>query len=149
MMKWNVKDLEMFEQAKEYVDTAIVPLMPIAFTEKSKELSSMREFLSILSMELERTFKGRIFLVPAYHYIHEDKFKLTALKHWEIHLHKEFKHVIFLTSDHEWKQDESELVASLIWIPSIPLELLEMDQARELIKKQCEQMIDIITKKWE
>ena len=44
-MKWNVKDVEMYVQAKEYVDTVVVPLIPITFNDQMKQLTSSSEFI--------------------------------------------------------------------------------------------------------
>ena len=43
-MKWNVKDVELYEQAKEYVDTVLIPLIPITFDDQMKQLTSFGKF---------------------------------------------------------------------------------------------------------
>ena len=59
-MKWTAKDLDMYVQAKEYVDTLLIPLVPLSFGERIKKSGSMNEFITILSMEIEKQMKGRI-----------------------------------------------------------------------------------------
>jgi hypothetical protein len=148
-MKWNVKDAAMYIEAKEYIDTALVPLIPITFNDQMKKLSSASDFISILSIEIEKNFKGRILLTPTFCYLSSDANKLATLQNWEKELRDaQFTHVFFLTSDIDWKKDENVFLASLLWIPAISLEFLEITQAREVIKQQSEQIVDIFIKKW-
>lgn len=149
-MKWNVKDAETFIEAKEYVDTALVPLIPITFHEQMKQLTSASDFIGILSMEIEKKFKGRILLTPTFYYVNGNEQKVDELQNWVMELrHEKFKHIYFLTSDINWKKDEKELHGSLLWIPSISLEILDIEQARVLINQQIQQIIDIFTSDWE
>lgn len=60
----------------------------------------------------------------------------------------DFEHVFFLTSDFEWKKEERELDNNLVWIPAIPLEGLEIEQAREMINQQVLQILDIFSYNW-
>ncbi|MFJ8245289.1 YpiF family protein [Peribacillus asahii] len=148
-MKWNATDVELYITAKEYVDTALVPLIPISFDDRMKQLSSMSEFLSILSTEIEKKFKGRILLIPTFHYVMDDEKKVEGLQIWERKLRQsEFSHIFFLTSDINWKKEESYLSSSLVWIPAINLESLPMEQAREVMKQQVEQIISVFINEW-
>ena len=52
-MKWIAKDIEMFDGAREYVDTALVPLVGISFSEGIKQSASTSEYITILSNEIE------------------------------------------------------------------------------------------------
>lgn len=63
-MNWNGRDTESFQQQKEYVDTALVPLIPISFESDMKETASQYEFMQLLTTLLEKQFKGRILLIP-------------------------------------------------------------------------------------
>lgn len=61
---------------------------------------------------------------------------------------KRFQAYFFLTSDFEWKKEERELENNLVWIPAIPLESLETEQAREMINQQVLQILDVFTYNW-
>ena len=52
-LKWIVKDVEQFEQAREYVDTGVIPLLSISAA-KMKMVVEQGEFIELLSTELER-----------------------------------------------------------------------------------------------
>ena len=71
-MKWTVKDLDMYIQSKEYVDTVLIPLVPITFGGQMKRTGSMNELITILSLEIEKQMKGRILLLPTFHYLSDE-----------------------------------------------------------------------------
>ena len=148
-MKWNVKDVELYEQAKEYVDTVLIPLIPITFDDQMKQLTSSGNFLSILSMEIEKKFKGRIFLTPTFYYFNGDKKKVDSLQNWIIELkHAKFKHIYFISTDESWEREEKNVTGSFLLIPSISIEHLEMEQAHQVIKQQSQIIIDNLSNKW-
>src|SRR5690625_8053528 len=80
-MKWASQDLERYTQAKEYVDTIIMPLIPFQISpdnEAGKE-AVQSEALSIIAKEIEKELSGRVMLLPSYHYVKSaDKEKETA-----------------------------------------------------------------------
>ncbi|CAH0266454.1 MULTISPECIES: YpiF family protein [Peribacillus] len=148
-MKWTAKDLDMYMQSKEYVDTVLIPLVPLSFKGQMKQTGSMNEFLTILSLEIEKQMKGRILLLPTFHYISDEMDKVERLKRWANEVKENgFEHVFFLTSDFEWKKEERELENNLVWIPAIPLDGLEIEQAREMINQQVLQILDIFSYNW-
>ncbi|CAH0171802.1 hypothetical protein ASG97_22125 [Bacillus sp. Soil745] len=148
-MKWTAKDLDMYMQSKEYVDTVLIPLVPLSFKGQMKQTGSMNEFLTILSLEIEKQMKGRILLLPTFHYLSDEMDKVERLKRWANEVKENnFEHVFFLTSDFEWKKEERELENNLVWIPAIPLEGLEIEQAREMINQQVIQILDIFSYNW-
>jgi hypothetical protein len=148
-MKWTAKDLDMYMQSKEYVDTVLIPLVPLSFRGQMKQTGSMNEFLTILSLEIEKQMKGRILLLPTFHYLSDEMDKVERLKRWANEVKENnFEHVFFLTSDFEWKKEERELENNLVWIPAIPLEGLEIEQAREMINQQVLQILDIFSYNW-
>ncbi|MCP1494334.1 hypothetical protein J2Y73_004365 [Peribacillus frigoritolerans] len=148
-MKWTAKDLDMYMQSKEYVDTVLIPLVPLSFKGQMKQTGSMNEFLTILSLEIEKQMKGRILLLPTFHYLSDEMDKVERLKRWANEVKENnFEHVFFLTSDFEWKKEERELDNNLVWIPAIPLEGLEIEQAREMINQQVLQILDIFSYNW-
>ncbi|MFA1711298.1 YpiF family protein [Peribacillus frigoritolerans] len=148
-MKWTAKDLDMYMQSKEYVDTVLIPLVPLSFKGQMKQTGSMNEFLTILSLEIEKQMKGRILLLPTFHYLSDEMDKVERLNRWANEVKENnFDHVFFLTSDFEWKKEERELENNLVWIPAIPLEGLEIEQAREMINQQVLQILDIFSYNW-
>lgn len=151
-MKWVSKDVDMYLGAKEYVDTVVLPLLPVSFGTDIKQTVSMTEFISLLSNQLERQFKGRLLLLPGLSYLktsNKDKL-LDELKAWEKELKdQEFKHIFFVTSDSDWKLIEQELEGTLIWLPSLPLENLDQNYRHTILEDQVKQLLNLFIQKWQ
>ncbi len=151
-MKWQAKEVDLYLQAREYVDTAIVPLIPISWGSDLKSTVQMGEFITLISDELERQFKGRVYQFPSYTYLKSDKVeeRLAAINRLDDHLKDNgFAYIIYLTSDVEWKQLEADMKDTLLWIPSIPLEHMEPKYKQETLSNQIKQMLPIMTNKWQ
>ncbi|WP_144476819.1 YpiF family protein [Cytobacillus oceanisediminis] len=149
-MKWVAADVEMYQKAAEYVDTAIVPLLPVSFGEDMKQNASMAEFTGILTSQLEKQFRGRIFLLPDFVYIKEDEGSLDALKNWENSLlDKQFNHIFYVTSDSRWRQREKDLKGNVLWMPSLSMDQMEDQQKVAIVDDQVKQLLSLFTEKWD
>lgn len=150
-MKWIVADATQYEQAREYIDTAVIPLLSISLVEKMRNIVGEGEFLTALTYELEREYKGRIFLLPAFTYVErvEEK-ERERLKEWTSYLQKQgLLHVIYITSDFSWKSAEEELEGDLFYVPAFPLEQLSDQAKREVIHTQIKPIVETLSEKWE
>jgi hypothetical protein len=150
-MKWVSRDIETYLSAKEYVDTAVVPLFSVSFGSDLKQSASNAEFISLLSSYLERQFTGRMLLLPPFTYLNtkNPEEKLNELKKWEENIiENEFKHIFYITSESDWKLYENQLEGSLIWLPSLPLEHLNDSQKVSMIESQVKQLLNLFTQKW-
>ncbi|KRG12504.1 YpiF family protein [Lederbergia galactosidilytica] len=148
-MKWNVKDIEIFLQEKEYVDTALIPLIPVEFNSHMKRAAEQGEFIQRLSIHLEKQFKGRIVLLPSFAYIREPEDEWNLLSKWRVQA-KEcgFSHVFFLTADKRWNKLEEEGIGSLFYVPSIPLEHMEEKYQYAAMEDQLKSLIPKMIKSW-
>ena len=83
-MKYQTADMEMFERSREYIDTVIIPLNAITFEKGVSQAVASYEYLSLLTYELERELKGRIFLAHPVPYSKESgqESKKALLNHW-------------------------------------------------------------------
>ncbi|PEY71980.1 hypothetical protein CN355_17640 [Bacillus thuringiensis] len=149
-MKWIVKDVEQFEQAREYVDTGVIPLLSISAAKEMKMVVEQGEFIELLSMELEREYKGRVLLLPAFTYLVESqKNEKGRLQEWTNHLRSEdFKHIAYVTSDFSWKEDIKELQGDLFWFPSLALEQFSDQAKREVIHAHIKNIMVMLEEKW-
>lgn len=146
-MKWEAKDIDQYLQSKEYVDTVIVPLVPISFGTDMKHIVTKGDFILTLVQELERQLKGRILLLPPFTYIKNGEENMDkALEKWKDTIKPHFKHVIFLTSDESWKREVEK--EHIIWVPSIPLEHIDTELKRKLLQDQIEQILNILLQYW-
>ncbi|HJV31546.1 MAG TPA: YpiF family protein [Bacillales bacterium] len=150
-MKWIPQDIEIFLKSKEYVDTAVIPLVPIGFGEDMKQSSAMSEFITLLVNHLERQFTGRILLFPPFTYLkaeNEEKW-IDNLQKWTENAKMcDFRHIFYLTSDSDWKTHEDKMDAELLWMPALPLENMEESQKMAMIDSQVKQILNLFMKKW-
>ncbi|MGG1631300.1 YpiF family protein [Rossellomorea sp. NRS-1567] len=151
-MNWNVKDIEVFESEKEYIDTAVIPIVPVDFGKDIKVSAAQSEFISLLTFHLERQFKGRMIMPPPFTYSMSTsrESEVSRLTQWAGELSAGgVKHTFFLTSDSEWKKVEEELNDRLIWVPSIPLEHLDEQYKHSIMEDQVKQLLNVIVQKWQ
>ena len=151
-MKWTSKDISQYVQAKEYIDTVIIPLMPISFGDNIKTIASHGEYIHILSYELERQFKGRVILLPPFTYVEKDQAekKVEQLNNLSLHIKENnIKHVFLMTSDSSWNQQAQQLEGKLVWLPAIPLEDMEEKYKQKIIQDQMNQLLPMFIQKWQ
>lgn len=151
-MRWISTDIETYLQAKKYVDTAFIPLIPIAFNEDLKSFVSMGEYCVIMANEIERQLHGRTLHIPPFTYLSSEQpnNKIERLQSWVKELTEQgFTYIFLITSDSEWKQYEQKLDCELIWLPAIPLEHMETEYKGEIISDQTKQLLQIVTNKWQ
>lgn len=150
-MKWVLSDVDVYNQSREYVDTAIVPLIPVSLEADLKGTVSKGEFITYVSVELERQLKGRVFLFPSLSYLKKSKNVIESVIEWKTELQEEFKHVIFLTSDEtlkEYTSDQQNVKDDLIWLPSIPFEHMDESLMKKLLEDQIQQILNILLQSW-
>jgi hypothetical protein len=151
-MKWIPQDMEIYMKSKEYVDTIVLPLLPVSLGDDVKQMASMSEFITLLSIQLERQFRGRLVMLPGYSYLKsssEDKL-VSDLKDWETELDGAgFKHVFYITSDSRWKTVEDQLNGGLIWLPSLPLEHMDENYKTSILEDQVKQLLSLFLQKWQ
>lgn len=152
-MRWNANDLEMYKKEKQYIDTLVVPLIPISFTmnQKTSDLAFKGEVLSILMGELERELHGRVFLTPSFTYLQSKSLKgeINRLNQWiESILEQPFKHIFLISHDAHWKKDEQDLKGSYVWISNIPSTPLDSEETKRFINGQLEQLVDLFQTYW-
>ncbi|QDP40451.1 DUF2487 family protein [Radiobacillus deserti] len=152
-MQWKESDIMQYIEAKEYVDTLIIPLIPMPL-EKEEELvkyAGMAELTHFAAMTIENQFKGRIFLSPSFHYFKSTSKKLdiTLLQQWiKQYQQLPFDHVFLFTFDHAWKKVEKELDGTLLWLPAVGGKIEEA-RASEMMKEQLHQIMDLIQSYWQ
>ncbi|MDQ0218978.1 DUF2487 family protein [Peribacillus cavernae] len=148
-MRWTPKDIDTFDKAREYIDTVLVPLVPVAFENGMKQSASMYDFITLLTAAIEHQFKGRIMLMPSLAYLSSvdiDK-RMELVNDWKNEIGS-FQNIYFITSDSEWKAREPEFAGTLIWMPSIPLEHFGEEQVRTMVGDQARQVFDLFKRKW-
>lgn len=145
-MYFNVKDIEQFHSQKDFIDTVLVPLLPLDFSiEGSKQSGSAAEYLMSLTAFIEKQFKGRIFLTPSFSYFHKNG--IIDLEEISTYLMESgFKHVLFITCDQQWRNKGSQF--NVTWLPAIPLESMDHDVRQRILQDQLNLVVPSLTKIW-
>lgn len=152
-MKWTRVDLEKYEQAKEYIDTVIVPLAPfqIGALEASAKNADQYDVLTLFARELEKELMGRVMLAPTYTYINtaEKSVEAARLNQWTHHFKEQpFEQVLYISFDPSWRKTANDLEGEFIWLPSIPLKDADSAAMKDMIRDQTMQTAELVKSFW-
>lgn len=150
-MKWTTEDIPYFINEREYIDSALIPLLPIDFGNGIRQSAAMSEFITVITAEIERQFKGRLLLVPPFTYLGSQSITdcMESLEQWTNKMKKEgTKHVILITADPSWKKVEADIEDLLVWMPLVPLENMEPEYKKQVVSEQIKQLIPLVIDKW-
>ncbi|QXJ46793.1 YpiF family protein [Bacillus altitudinis] len=145
-MKFQAEDAYLFLQSKDYIDTAIIPLVGINASH-IKQTVSLGEFTMLVAEDLERQLKGRVFLFPPYTYLEVNNRKQEDILALKQSLQEHFQHVVFITSDNKWKE-QLEVSESAFILQSVPLEHLKVNLKQKVIQDSVEQILNFLLQKW-
>ncbi|GEN45149.1 DUF2487 family protein [Alkalibacillus haloalkaliphilus] len=152
-MKWMHQDVQNYTKAKEYIDSAIMPLIPFSF-ENDDELSKLayqHEVMQIFMTQIEKQLKGRVFLLPVYNYLKQNKLEdeYERLETVVNHVNEQpFKHIFLFTFDKKWRKYNSEIDAELIWLPAPQQGDLNQVETQQLVQSQVSEIEDLIKEQW-
>lgn len=152
-LKWTPEDLQKYVQAKEYIDTAIIPVLGFQMNDEKKleKEAFQREVLSIYTNEIEKELSGRLLLTPPYNYVKSDDMtkELERLNNWIDHIKEQpFTSVFILTFDNQWKKIEKNLNAELLWFPSVQTGDIKSEESIRMIRNQVDQISELIRTFW-
>ncbi|OCS82298.1 DUF2487 family protein [Caryophanon tenue] len=146
-MKYTVQDMTIFQQQKQFIDTAIVPLVQLDFSEQALLQSSMAaSYLLSLTNYIEQQFKGRMVLLPPVCYTMMLR-SPTLLQN----IHEElenggFRHIFYITTDVSWRTIDAE--KAIIWLPPIPLESMDQNVRKSILEDQLKQILPTFLADW-
>jgi hypothetical protein len=147
-MKWDLVSVEKYISAKEYIDTAIVPLITIELGPNMKEYVLEAEVLTGVVEYIEEQLMGRVLLFPPFSYIKQEEVQvLSAINHFTEYLESnDFENVVWVTYDTSMKTVFEELKGKVVYIDEKP----SMDgQNKVQYRKIGERMLPSFIKFWE
>lgn len=152
-MKWNKADLTTYMQAKEFVDTLLIPLLPfqLSGTTDHTKMAFQCEVLTIFTSELEKELTGRVLLTPSYFYNKKasKEAEVNRVNMWvEDALNLPFKHTFFITFDSGWKKEENGLNGNLLWLPTNHSVDINSKEMVMIIRNQVEEVGELIRSYW-
>src|SRR5690625_234509 len=152
-MNWTRESIEQYVSAKEYIDTLLIPLTPLDFKNDQNMIKSAseREYLNVLSYEIEQQLTGRVLQLPEYVYIKNDNYNgdIDRLNEWSKMFNEDyFKHVFYLTLDINWRKHEKSLNGNFLWFPSVTSDHPRSAEMKNVVRDQVEQISDLIRSYW-
>jgi len=152
-VKWLSEDLNKYVQAKEYIDTLIIPLETFHLSQEAdlEKDAFLREVLGIYTNEIEKELSGRVLLAPAYTYLKSSDLKNEAerLNAWIYDSKSQpFASIFAVTFDNGWKKVEKHLDCDLLWLPGMKRGNIHSDESVRLIRSQVEQISELIRSYW-
>lgn len=152
-MKWNKKNLQQYVQAKKYVDTLVIPLIPFHLSHDAnlEKSAFQKEALSIFLSEVEKELTGRIMLTPSYNYLKytNKELEVERINEWITDATTQpFNHIFLITFDSTWKKSEQALNGHLLWLPGIQSGDLYSKEMHSVIHGQVEQVGELIQSYW-
>lgn len=151
-MYWSLKETEKIKESIDYLDTAVLPLLPVSLKKDMESAALMTEYIQLLGFRLERMFKGRILLFPGLAYMkNRDKSALLEMvRPWEEEIAGEgFKHVFYLTSDPSWRLVEKQLTGTLIWVPAFSFHKMDESERLSVMEDHVKQLSILFLQKWQ
>ncbi|MGE6464221.1 DUF2487 family protein [Alkalihalobacillus sp. NPDC078480] len=149
MMKWTTKDIQVYQKEKAYVDTVLIPLMPLGFQKEQTKTVLASEYIESISLELERMYQGRLLTSLPFTYLSSEKVedRVNRLESWIESWKKDgAKHILLLTSDSNWR--DVDVLERIEWVPAIQLHGLSAKDRANLSADVARDLSSILTKKW-
>ena len=148
-MKWFQNDLEKYGQAKEYIDTLLIPLQGFQLSEDASLVNDAfhREVLAIYANEIEKELSGRLMLAPTFFYLKssDPEKEISRLNEWIADVKQQpFTNIFLMSFDNRWKKVERELDGDLLWLPGMKPMDIHSKEAVTIIRNQIEQISELI-----
>ncbi|WAA13753.1 DUF2487 family protein [Fervidibacillus halotolerans] len=150
-MRWTAEEAVVYLQSKEYIDTALIPIISISFDQKGIDSGNDNEWIQRISMEIEKQFKGRILLLPPLSYA--TSFQKEQRKNWfrlwvESLNNNVFKHLLFIGTEDLWVSVAEEFDCKYFRIPSVPLRHLDDPYKWTMVQNQVKKLLPQIVEMW-
>jgi hypothetical protein len=150
-VRWQVLEMQQYLEQKEYIDTILIPLVPISWENALIPTVREGEFVETILKETERQLQGRVILLPPFTYLKnedmEERMKRLAMWKTELNVGNHVKYVFFVTSDVDWKRVENEL-EGLVWAAPVPLEHMDERHRKDFVDENVGLIMKNITEIW-
>ncbi|RWZ60277.1 DUF2487 family protein [Halobacillus fulvus] len=151
-MRYIKKDSKQYIPEKKYIDTMLIPLIPIdpANDQELPKQAFLRELNQVFTAIIEKEYRGRIFLSPDYYYLngHHEK-EIERLNEWIARIKQQpFQHIFLFTFDAKWRKYESKVDAEVIWVPGLGTGDLQSTETQSFIKEQAREISEFIQSHW-
>lgn len=139
-MLYNFNDIKNLKDQLEFVDTAVIPFVSADLDEQALTHANDIELVQLVTIQLEKQFKGRIFITPAMTTVVSDT---EVLKQYQKQLYDYgFKNVVILT--HLNLDDDFNSIR----LNQIPLQDMSSDIKFDLVNDEVKKVMKSIISIW-
>ncbi|ASI35657.1 MULTISPECIES: DUF2487 family protein [Exiguobacterium] len=143
-MRFKPSDVQRTRNEQAYIDTLVVPLIPIGFDESMHAFAECADMTLTVASEVERQLSGRAMLLPAMTYVGIPS--LDQLNGWrEAASAEQFRFVTFITADLRWKDTA---VDDIVYVPRLSLETMSRDQQGQMVGNFVGQVLEQLGNRW-
>ncbi|WEG11359.1 DUF2487 family protein [Pullulanibacillus sp. KACC 23026] len=153
-MKWTVKDMDVSVKEKAYIDTVLIPFVPIEWGNEMGNAVVEGHYSLLLGEETERQLKGRVILSPPFTYLKkiDEAEKKDLFQPWIQEIKEsDFKHIVCLVSDPDFSRTQTDELGEhvqVVWMPAIPIEHMDSTYKQDYLNEQVAQIMKKITQAW-
>ncbi|WP_031544832.1 DUF2487 family protein [Salinicoccus luteus] len=140
-MLYNHQDLKVLKDEIEFVDTAVIPFASADMNDGSRSNASDMEMIQMVTIQLEKQLKGRLFITPAIMTVDQ----ITSVLEAYIEQLKSygFRKIVVLTH-HDFTMEDAHFIV----LNRIPLEDMDIEMKMSLINDEVKDVMKRIISIW-
>ncbi|WP_414053681.1 DUF2487 family protein [Macrococcus equi] len=139
-MLFNHQDLKLLQEQLEYIDTVIVPIVPVDYSKHLLDIADHYEMIQYVVMNVEQQFKGRLLVIPPVQIL-EQQDGIDLLE--QQLLNYGFKNILFVTPQKFILDKENVHKINIL-----PLETLDDQMKQEFVQDNTKALMRAIIHLW-
>ncbi|WP_414043036.1 DUF2487 family protein [Macrococcus sp. EM39E] len=139
-MLFNHQDLKTLQNELEYIDTAIVPVIPVDYSKHLMDIADNYEMIQYVTMGVEQQFKGRLLVLPPLQVI-DDTMLIDTVESQLITFG--FKNLVFVTPQ-KFNLEKDNVHK----INILPLETLDNEMKQAFVQDNIKALMKTIVLLW-
>ncbi|WP_414046380.1 DUF2487 family protein [Macrococcus equi] len=139
-MLFNHQDLKLLQEQLEYIDTVIVPIVPVDYSKHLLDIADHYEMIQYVVMNVEQQFKGRLLVIPPVQIL-EQQDGIDLLE--QQLLNYGFKNILFVTPQKFILEKENVHKINIL-----PLETLDDQMKQEFVQDNTKALMRAIIHLW-
>ncbi|GGK24735.1 hypothetical protein GCM10010965_16880 [Caldalkalibacillus thermarum] len=148
-MKWDRLTIDDYLENRQYIDTALVPLIKMELGNNARLSAVQATWLSGVVNHLEEQLMGRVLLLPALTYTEAHEADMLAAylnRYTEYVLQSGFKHQVYITVEEEWEKRREKLRGGLFYIDASEVDM--EDQSSQALFDLSQKFVPSLISLW-
>jgi hypothetical protein len=148
-MKLEISTIDRYIDAKEYIDTAILPVIRLDLSESMKNSLQQSTALLTLLTYIEEQLQGRVMLLPMLTYIEKDSGMLSIqITEYTDYIKKHgFEHVVIASFEEIYENKIISFSAEQLILSKYVDEISELNEGA--IRQKGEDMLSVFMNLWQ